>query len=160
MSITRSSPFDPDSDTDCEFVYPLLNTITLTAVYDEVGVSLISIFILIYHIAFWVCGLAHSLSWDYAPGVPQREAANIRVPWREKPIGGFVWRRLQTVTRDEDEGLDSKPAGARDEENASIETVRRARHFSTHSYQVLPLSHTMTASRGHLHFLGRGWCRG
>ena len=58
------------------------------------GVSFVSIFILTYHIFFWVCGLAHSLSWDYAPDVPQGEAANTRVSWREKPIGGFIWRHI------------------------------------------------------------------
>ena len=58
------------------------------------GVSFVSIFILTYHIFFWVCGLAHSLSWDYAPGVPQGEAANTRVSWKEKPIGGFIQRHV------------------------------------------------------------------
>ena len=63
------------------------------------GVSFVSIFILIYQILFWVCGFARSLAWDYAPGVPQGEAAERRLHWREKPIGRFVhkhiiWRNL------------------------------------------------------------------
>lgn len=117
------------------------------------GISFISIFILIYHIFFWVCGLAHSLSWDYAPGVPQGEAANVRVSWREKPIGGFVWRCLLQIKYDEDESRHSKsidyqarshvriePASRRssralDEEVASIEAVRRTPDASAHPYQ-------------------------
>jgi hypothetical protein len=116
-----------------------------------VGISFVSIFILIYHIFFFVCGLAHSLSWDFAPGVPQGEAANTRVSWREKPIGGFVWRNLLKITNREsgDPGLGSadsqtrSPAqielashssGARDEE-ASIEVVRRTPYSSTHSHR-------------------------
>lgn len=116
------------------------------------GISFVSIFILIYHIFFWVCGLAHSLSWDYAPGVPQGDAANVRVSWREKPIGGFVWRRLLKTTKHGDEtDRDSKSpdhqtrlhaqfelasrhsSGIRDEE-ASIEVVRRTPHSSVHSH--------------------------
>ena len=109
---------------------------TLMAGNTEVGVSFISIFILVYHIFFWVCGLAHSLSWDYAPGVPQGEAANTRASWREKPIGGFVWRHVLKTKRGEDEGRGSiqlasrrSPRG-RDEEDAPIEVVRRTRHPS------------------------------
>jgi len=59
-----------------------------------VGISFISIFIIVYNIFFWVCGLARSLAWDYAPGVPQGEEAQRRVPWREKPIGSLVHRHL------------------------------------------------------------------
>jgi auxin efflux carrier family protein len=59
-----------------------------------VGVSFIGIFIIVYNIFFWICGLASSLAWDYAPGVPQGEEAQMRVPWREKPIGTLVYRYL------------------------------------------------------------------
>lgn len=59
-----------------------------------VGVSFIGIFIVVYNIFFWICGLASSLAWDYAPGVPQGEEAQRRVPWREKPIGSLVYRYL------------------------------------------------------------------
>ena len=58
------------------------------------GVSFIGIFIIVYNIFFWICGLARSLAWDYAPGVPQGEEAQRRVPWREKPIGSLVYRYL------------------------------------------------------------------
>ena len=58
------------------------------------GVSFIGIFIVVYNILFFVCGLARSLAWDYAPGVPQGEEAETRVPWREKPIGSLVHRYL------------------------------------------------------------------
>jgi hypothetical protein len=121
-----------------------------------VGISFVSIFILVYHIFFWICGLAYSLSWDYAPGVPQGEAANTRVSWREKPIGGFIWRRVLKIEHYEDEGRDSKSADShphphaqtepasrrssrvRDEEDASIEVVRRTPHSSVRSHQDPP----------------------
>ena len=48
----------------------------------------------VYNIFFFVCGLSRSLAWDYAPGVPQGEEAERRVPWREKPIGGLVYKYL------------------------------------------------------------------
>lgn len=58
------------------------------------GVSYVSIFIVAYHMVFWMLGAAHSLSWDYRPGVPQGEAAERRVSWKEKPIGGWIARRI------------------------------------------------------------------
>jgi hypothetical protein len=119
-----------------------------------VGISFVSIFILIYHIFFFVCGLAHSLSWDFAPGVPQGEAANTRVSWREKPIGGFVWRNLLKITNRENEDqylgsadsqtrspaqieLAGRSSRVRDEE-ASAEAARRTPHSSAHLYQDSP----------------------
>ncbi|KZT26028.1 auxin efflux carrier [Neolentinus lepideus HHB14362 ss-1] len=72
-SVTAKPPFNPDTDT-------------------ELGVSFVSIFIVTYHITFWVFGGARSLSWDYLPGVPQKEEAERRVPWKEKPIGGWIAR--------------------------------------------------------------------
>ena len=147
MSITQSSPFDPKTDTNREFVRSpssIKNRI-LTVKCDGVGISFVSIFILIYHIFFWVCGLAQSLSWDYAPGVPQGDAANVRVSWREKPIGGFVWRQLLKIANRGNEGSKSpddqtcpqsesasnRSSGARDEE-ASIEVVQSTPHSSAH----------------------------
>ncbi|KAK0451927.1 hypothetical protein EV421DRAFT_1731698 [Armillaria borealis] len=35
---------------------------------------------------------AKTLAWDYAPGVPQGDAANVRVGWREKPVAAFFLR--------------------------------------------------------------------
>ena len=58
------------------------------------GISFVGIFIVVYNIFFFVCGLARSLAWDYAPGVPQGEEAERRVLWREKPIGSLVHRYL------------------------------------------------------------------
>ena len=58
------------------------------------GVSFVSIFIVIYHFTFWVCGFARSLAWDYAPGIPQSEAAERRVHWKDKPIGSLVHKHL------------------------------------------------------------------
>lgn len=117
------------------------------------GISFVSIFILIYHIFFWVLGLAHSLSWDYAPGVPQGEAANVRVSWREKPICGFVLRNILKIENRKDDGQDLESPGSqtrpavqielasrhssrvRDEE---VSTVRRTPHSSAHSCQNSP----------------------
>ena len=47
-----------------------------------------------YNLFFFICGLSRSLAWDYAPGVPQGEEAERRVPWREKPIGRLVCKYL------------------------------------------------------------------
>lgn len=58
------------------------------------GVSFVSIFILVYHILFWACGFARSLAWDYAPEVPQGEAAERRLHWREKPIGSLFHKHI------------------------------------------------------------------
>ena len=54
------------------------------------GVSFVSIFIVSYHLVFWVLGAAHSLSWDYLPGVPQGEEAERRCSWKEKPLGSLI----------------------------------------------------------------------
>ena len=59
-----------------------------------VGVSFVSIFIVSYHLVFWVAGAARSLAWDYLPGVPQGAEAERRCAWYEKPIGGFIARHI------------------------------------------------------------------
>ena len=53
-----------------------------------------SIFIVAYHIVFWMGGAAHSISWDYQPGVPQGEAAEVHVSWKEKPVGSLIARYI------------------------------------------------------------------
>jgi auxin efflux carrier family protein len=77
-----------------------------------VGVSFVAIFICVYHIFFWVVGVAYSLSWDYKPGVPQGEDAERRVSWKEKPIGGFISRRFLGYRPhlDTSREIDEKPA--------------------------------------------------
>ncbi|KAH9939276.1 auxin efflux carrier [Epithele typhae] len=71
LSITQQAPFDPSVD-------------------ESLGVSYVAIFIVAYHIVFWMLGAAHSLSWDYKPDVPQGEAAEVRVSWKEKPFGRLI----------------------------------------------------------------------
>jgi auxin efflux carrier family protein len=92
LTVTQQPPFNPNTDPACEpisaFLSPSLTDATL------VGVSFVSIFILSFHLVFWVLGAAHSLSWDYLPDVPQGEAAERRVSWKEKPIGGWISRVL------------------------------------------------------------------
>ena len=56
------------------------------------GISYITAFIVAYNVVFFGLGGAQSLGWDYQPGVPQGEAAEIRVPWRQKPIGKLLSR--------------------------------------------------------------------
>ncbi|TRM55499.1 auxin efflux carrier [Schizophyllum amplum] len=75
VTLMAQPPFDPSTDV-------------------ELGISFISIFILVNNITFWVIGAARSLAWDYLPGVPQGEAALVRVPWYEKPIGRLIARYL------------------------------------------------------------------
>ncbi|KAJ4474504.1 auxin efflux carrier [Lentinula aciculospora] len=73
QSVTAHAPFDGTTDV-------------------ELGVSFVSIFIMVYHIFFWVFGAAASLQWDFLPDVPQGEEAMRPVKWNEKPIGGLVYR--------------------------------------------------------------------
>ncbi|KAJ3808597.1 auxin efflux carrier [Lentinula aff. lateritia] len=68
----------------------------------ELGVSFVSIFIMVYHIFFWVFGAAASLQWDFLPDVPQGEDAMRRVRWNEKPIGGLLYRWLYQQTQEEE----------------------------------------------------------
>ncbi|EIW61418.1 auxin efflux carrier [Trametes versicolor FP-101664 SS1] len=75
ISVTQQAPFDPSVD-------------------EALGVSYVSIFIVCYHITFWMLGAAHSLSWDYRPGVPQGEATERRLKWHEKPFGALVARYI------------------------------------------------------------------
>ncbi|KAI0371498.1 auxin efflux carrier [Pilatotrama ljubarskyi] len=75
ISVTQQAPFNPATD-------------------EALGVSFVSIFIVAYHITFWMLGAAHSLSWDYRPGVPQGEAAERRLRWYEKPIGSLIARHV------------------------------------------------------------------
>jgi hypothetical protein len=66
---------------------------------------------MMHHIFFWVFGLAHSLSWDYLPGVPQGEEAERRVSWKQKPIGAFFAKTLM--------GYKPRPS----ESTESLETI-------------------------------------
>jgi predicted permease len=59
-----------------------------------VGVSYVAIFIVSFHINFWIFGAASSLSWDYLPGVPQGVEAEKRLPWHEKPLGRLIHRHI------------------------------------------------------------------
>ncbi|KAI0787320.1 auxin efflux carrier [Fomes fomentarius] len=75
VSVTQQAPFNSDTD-------------------PALGVSFIAIFIVVYYIIFFMLGAAHSISWDYLPRVPQGEAAERHVSWKEKPIGNFIARRI------------------------------------------------------------------
>ncbi|KAJ3555880.1 hypothetical protein NM688_g2340 [Phlebia brevispora] len=75
LSVTAQAPFNPATD-------------------PQLGVSFVSIFIVSYHLVFWVAGAAHSLSWDYLPGVPQGEEAERRHGWKEKPLGSLFARYI------------------------------------------------------------------
>jgi auxin efflux carrier family protein len=75
-----------------------------------VGVSFVAIFICIYHIIFWVFGAAKSLSWDYKPGVPQGAEAEVRMSWKEKPIGGFIAKVLSRYNSSAIQTVDGKPS--------------------------------------------------
>ena len=83
------------------------------------GVSYVSIFIVAYHIVFWMLGTAHSLSWDYRPGVPQGEAAERRASWKEKPIGSFITRHVLKQAVPDTFAL-SPPNLGKDEEAVSV----------------------------------------
>ncbi|KAK0204281.1 auxin efflux carrier [Desarmillaria ectypa] len=83
LTVTEQKPFDPDTD-------------------PQLGVSYVSVFILAYNIIMWIGGAANTLAWDYAPGVPQGDEANVHVGWREKPIAAFLLRlRAKRLARPE-----------------------------------------------------------
>ncbi|PBK63118.1 hypothetical protein ARMSODRAFT_1058287 [Armillaria solidipes] len=73
VTVAEQSPFDSNTD-------------------PQLGVSYISVFILAWNTVMWICGAAKTLAWDYAPGVPQGDAANVHVGWREKPMAAFFLR--------------------------------------------------------------------
>ncbi|CAL1699951.1 unnamed protein product [Somion occarium] len=75
LAVTQQAPFNPNTD-------------------PALGVSFVAIFIVSYHLVFWVCGAAHSLSWDYLPGIPQGEDAELHVPWKQKPLGSLFYRYI------------------------------------------------------------------
>ncbi|KZT02260.1 uncharacterized protein LAESUDRAFT_763017 [Laetiporus sulphureus 93-53] len=75
-SIMTDSPINPDAD-------------------PELGISYVAVFIVTYHFVFWITGVARSLSWDYLPDVPQNSEAERLYSWKEKPIGGFIARRIR-----------------------------------------------------------------
>ncbi|KAL4245711.1 Membrane transport PIN-like protein [Abortiporus biennis] len=79
LSVTQQAPFNPTTD-------------------PTLGVSFVSIFIVTYHIVFWVCGVAHSLSWDYLPGVPQGIDAEKRVSWHAKPLASMFRKYVAKST--------------------------------------------------------------
>ncbi len=88
-----------------------------------VGVSYVSIFIVAYHIVFWMLGAAHSISWDYLPGVPQGEAAERHVSWKEKPLGNLIARRI--LHQDIKSSFDLPPPGPKDEEALPEKVVEK-----------------------------------
>ncbi|KAI0758156.1 auxin efflux carrier [Fomes fomentarius] len=104
MSVTRQAPFNGDTD-------------------PALGVSYVSIFIVAYHIVFWMLGAAHSISWDYLPGVPQGEAAERHVSWKEKPLGNLIARRI--LHEDIKSSFDLPPPGPKDEEALSEKVVEK-----------------------------------
>ncbi|KAK0219712.1 hypothetical protein EDD85DRAFT_337742 [Armillaria nabsnona] len=73
LTVVKQRPFDSDTD-------------------PQLGVSYISAFLLAWNIVIWICGGANMLAWDYALGVPQGDAANVHVGWREKPMAAFFLR--------------------------------------------------------------------
>ena len=94
MSVMQQAPFNPATDParTC-FYFCVLISIDAPRC-SQVGVSYVSIFTVCYHVVFWMCGAAQSLSWDYLPAVPQGQDAERRLSWKEKPIGRLVARAL------------------------------------------------------------------
>ncbi|KAJ8456516.1 hypothetical protein ONZ51_g12079 [Trametes cubensis] len=108
LSVTQQPPFNPATD-------------------PALGVSYVSIFTVCYHVIFWIGGGAHSLSWDYLPGVPQGEEAERRISWKERPIGHLIAKyilRLPATPSTQNAGDASKDEESLSEkqEKASVET--------------------------------------
>ncbi|KAI0691371.1 auxin efflux carrier [Cytidiella melzeri] len=143
LSVTQQAPFNPAND-------------------PQLGVSFVSIFIVSYHLVFWVCGAAHSLSWDYLPGIPQGDDAERRRSWKEKPLGAFLARHLRLVPakkaqedgepsdlekgdKEEEQEENTVPSGLEhgaaveplpDETDPDVQLVRRMSRISTVSHQA------------------------
>ncbi len=116
LTVTEQKPFDPNIDPQ-----RMHFTISIEIVSNPlylVGVSYVSIFILAYNIVMWIGGAANTLAWDYVPGVPQGDAANVRVSWREKPIAAFFLRlRAKLFVRPKNSDCEK----AQDEKDADSE---------------------------------------
>ncbi|KAI0782582.1 auxin efflux carrier [Abortiporus biennis] len=150
-SVTQQAPFDPTTD-------------------PQLGVSFVAIFIVSYHLVFWVCGAAHSLSWDYLPGVPQGEDAERRLRWNQKPVGRFIANHILRqnipppftptceVTSDDEKGKEHvttenvevtnqfKESKMDLEKDPDIQLTRRTSHLSALSYRSpIPQSSTSAA---------------
>lgn len=61
--------------------------------------SYVAVFIVSYQLVFWVFGAAHSLSWDYLPGIPQGQDAEVHLRWSEKPVASLLRRVARTFQR-------------------------------------------------------------
>lgn len=61
----------------------------------------------------WIFGAGNSLAWDFAPGIPQGEAAQKRLSWREKPIASMFFR-LRNKFRKNGKTEDCEKASAGD----------------------------------------------
>ncbi|KAK0442797.1 auxin efflux carrier [Desarmillaria tabescens] len=119
LTVTEQKPFDPDTD-------------------PQLGVSYVSIFILAYNIIMWIGGAANTLAWDYAPGVPQGDEANVHVSWREKPIAAFFLRSREKLlarpkNSDCEKADDEKEADSEMETDPEIQLARRASRLSANS---------------------------
>lgn len=68
---------------------------------SAVGISFVSIFLVVFQIVFFPCGLSRTIGWDYLPGVPQGKDAEIKSSWRDKPLGSRI-RRLLGLRRSQD----------------------------------------------------------
>ncbi len=90
LTVTEQKPFNPDTDPQ-RMAFTISVGVSSDFLY-LVGVSYVSVFILACNIVMWIGGAANTLAWDYAPGVPQGDEANVHVGWHEKPIAAFFLR--------------------------------------------------------------------
>ena len=138
LTVTQQPPFDSATDPACEPSPPPF----FTSLIDKksVGISFVAIFIVAYNIVFWVLGAAHSLSWDYLPSVPQGEAAERRVSWKEKPIGGWISRIL--LGKSPDIGSGSQVEKVMETADSDPQPAREANNNLGHRHADHDLSHT------------------
>ncbi|KAF8518031.1 auxin efflux carrier [Hysterangium stoloniferum] len=146
LSVTQEAPFNPATD-------------------PALGVSFVSVFIVAYNVVFWVLGSARSISWDYLPDVPQGEAAERRVSWKQKPIGGWIARvflgykplKLENpnlhdnrMTDKSEEDIALSTTFRQDTPHPDTEASLQQRVLSPPSRRTspstLPLSHTQTTT--------------
>ncbi|KAI0076962.1 auxin efflux carrier [Panus rudis PR-1116 ss-1] len=141
-AVTQQAPFDPNID-------------------PQLGVSYVAIFIVVYQLTFWVFGSAHSLSWDYAPDVPQGEEAELHVPWKQKPIGSLFYRYIlkrpipptssgEVEKQREDDPPSNEKGKQRDLESLAADPVAQMEHLANDpDYQLVRRTSRMSTISRH-----------
>lgn len=94
ITVTAQAPFNSSTDPDLGVSFVAIFIMVCSSAWMSDNHRLSFDMFQVYHLVFWVAGAAASLAWDYAPGVPQGEEAEVRLCWKQKPIGSWICRRI------------------------------------------------------------------